>query len=423
MKRKIFRFTIFWLIFALFFHLLNLAMKEPRLVMREPGLAMQEPSDRWEAFYNLPKDSVDVIFLGNSHNFTSFQPEIIDAIIPVNSYVIGINAENVVVSYYELKEVLKYQHPRVVILETYALNLNDTSKKGYIFEFLDSGRWSINKIAVAARYLTPDTAYTVFPALRTRLDATTLTPAVNQLVRELKYRFSPVADPLAGAAPKEVVIPEAKYLSSLASAVTEFKSPQPDIAVYLKKLYQLCQENNIELVLASAPMLSVTPDQADYFAPFDVSPFVEETGTKYIVFDPADFNRLDYADAAHVSVFGSEVISMAMAQELAEILDVPVDQAALHYYETFEFSDYTLSEESGQYSLALTPVDAAAPLQYRWAIENVDTGAMQSYTEWSSSNSFQFTLPEDGLYRIHVKIRSQSGEHVINAYFPIEKED
>jgi hypothetical protein len=409
MKKKIFRFTIFWLIFVLVFHLLNLAMKEP--------------SDRWEAFYDLPKDSVDVIYMGNSHNFTSFQPEIIDDIIPINSYVIGINAENVVVSYYELKEVLKVQHPHVVILETYALNLNDTSKKGYIFEFLDSGQWSINKNAVAARYLTPETAYSVFPSLRTRLDVATLTPAFNQLKRELEDIFKPFTDPLAGAAPNEEVIRESKYLSSLKKAITDFKSPQADIAVYLDKLYQLCEENDIELVLVSAPMLSVTPDQADYFAPFDVTAFVEETGTQYIVFDPSDFNRLDYSDAAHVSVFGSEVISMTVAQDLAEILNVSVDKAALEYYETFDFSDYTLSEEHGQYLLALTPVDAAAPLQYRWAIENVDTGEMQPYTDWSSLNSFQFTLPEDGLYRIHVKIRSQAGEHVINAYFPIEKED
>jgi hypothetical protein len=409
MKNKLFRFISFSLLFAFLFSLLNLATKKP--------------SDRWESFNALPRNSVDVIFLGNSHNFVTFQPEIIDSILPVNSYVIGISAENVFVSYYELKEALMSQHPRVVVLETYALDLDDASKQGYIFEFLDSGFWSLNKTAVAARYLSPNTAYSVFPALRTRLKWGKPALAVNQMVKGIKTKFNPPSDPLRGAAPRDEVMKAVEYVSSQQAAVDTFKSPQPEIAEYLEKMVQLCKENNIELVLVTAPMLSITPDQVDYYAPFDADSFAISHGIRQIKFEGLELNQLDFSDSAHVNIFGSEKISIEIANQLAGIMDLPINEAALQYYQSSLFSGYTLNAINGVYELALIPLHADAPLEYRWKIENADTNHVIMTTEWSAQNSFQFSLAIDANYHIDVEIRNPDGSHTISAYFQIDKKD
>jgi hypothetical protein len=33
---------------------------------------------RWDEFYSLPKNSIDMVYLGSSHSYCTFDPEIVD---------------------------------------------------------------------------------------------------------------------------------------------------------------------------------------------------------------------------------------------------------------------------------------------------------------------------------------------------------
>jgi hypothetical protein len=409
MKKHLLRLSIFLILSSFLFDMLNLGMKSP--------------SDRWEYFYNLPKNSVDVLFLGNSHNFTSFQPEIIDQIIPVNSYVLGVNAENVIISYYELREALKYQHPKVVVLETYALDLDDSVKKGYIYEFLDSGPWSLNKMAIAARYLTPETAYAVFPALRTRIDWNKISTIFNQLDDQLSSKHQVITDPMNGATPKDNVIKEDDYLASKEKVISSNKQPQADIDIYLRKMYLLCKDYGIKLVLVKVPIVSITSSQVDYYAPYNISGFVNDYQVDTLIFDKNQFNHIDFADSSHPSSFGSIKISIQLARELAQIMNLPVDQDALNYFDTFVFTDYKLTEDNGQYKLELFPSDPTVPLKYHWSIKDINTKEIIYDDDWSNRRTFIFSLPNDGSFHVNIKVMNPEGDYQISAYFSVGDEN
>ncbi len=71
----------------------------------------------YNAFYKMEKNSIDVLFLGSSHCVNAFSPmEIYDAY-GIRSFNLGSEQQSIFLSYYWLKEALRFQTPSVVVLE------------------------------------------------------------------------------------------------------------------------------------------------------------------------------------------------------------------------------------------------------------------------------------------------------------------
>lgn len=69
-------------------------------------------------FYRLPEESVDVIFLGSSHSLNAFIPQELYNEYGITSYNLSSPGQPPLVSYYWLKETLKTQKPKTVVLDT-----------------------------------------------------------------------------------------------------------------------------------------------------------------------------------------------------------------------------------------------------------------------------------------------------------------
>lgn len=72
-------------------------------------------------FYEMEKDSVDVLWLGSSHGAAGFIPQRLYDQYQITSYNLSCEHQNMVVTYYWLKEALKSQTPKLVVLDTYML--------------------------------------------------------------------------------------------------------------------------------------------------------------------------------------------------------------------------------------------------------------------------------------------------------------
>jgi hypothetical protein len=408
MRLKWIRFASFILLFSLIFSVANFSMRIE--------------NKRWMDLYNLPPDSVDVVFMGNSHSFVAFQPQIIDQILPVKSYVVGIGGENIVLSYYELKELLRYQHPKVVVLETFVLDLNDAymPTENY-YDFLDSGGWSANKTAVAERYLTPDTLYTLFPALRQRMEWDKPYLYLQCLADEWNDMRTPTLDPAAGASPMTAVLSEADYAAYRVTTVESYPQPSEEITLYLDMFLTLCQQNDIQLILTTMPMVNQPQITNGRYAPFDAAAYAREHDLPLLTYDAAAFNHLHFAQVDHVNTFGSLYVSVEMANELAAVMGYSVDQAKLAAFQSMEFSDYSLSTSNGDYTIRLTPTDPAAALEYRWTVSGEGGTVVES--AWQEDSAYTFRLPHDGKYSVHVEIRSREGSLRLAADFPVLKQD
>ncbi len=409
MKSNIKRFITFWLLFSFLFLILNTAtsLTEKRLV----------------DFYKLPRNSLDVIFIGNSHNYCAFQPQLIDDIVPINSYIIGGGGDSIILSYNELKEVLLYQHPQLVVLETYTLNLYDKSTTEITYySFLDSGRWSVNKTTGFIDNVSLDKLYTYFPGLRTRMRWESPQIYIKETVNLTKNLFSSTIDPGMGVDLQTDVISEYEFNIEKRITVDEYPSPSPEILEYLEKIRQLCKENNIQLAFVTVPMV-IQPQCTDCgYAPFDSEKYAVEHQIPLITFDPALFNHLHFVDFEHLNSFGSVIVSTQIAEDVARLLDLPINKDALRYYQKFVFSDYSISAENGNYTLLLIPMTTDSRLEYNWSVVEENSGEVVSQEGWVNRNSISFTLPHAGRYEVKVEIREPSGDLVLSANFPVNHE-
>ena len=97
-------------------------------------------------FYEQPKDSVDVLILGSSHAFENFNTGTLWDEHGIAAYDLGGSVQPFWNTYYYLKEALKTQHPKLIILEgTQALHYSDYSEEYKIIMNNYSLRWSADK--------------------------------------------------------------------------------------------------------------------------------------------------------------------------------------------------------------------------------------------------------------------------------------
>jgi len=71
---------------------------------------------RLDDFFDMPQNSLDLVFLGSSHSFCTFDPAKIDKVMGTNSFQLGIPLQHPDVSYFTFREVLRTQSPDTVVV-------------------------------------------------------------------------------------------------------------------------------------------------------------------------------------------------------------------------------------------------------------------------------------------------------------------
>lgn len=89
-------------------------------------------------FRQLKRDSVDVVFIGQSHCFCTIDPEILAEEYGIESFMLATSAQTVPMSYYAAKEAIELQHPSVIVMEVaYTANDFRTVEDGMTHAFFD----------------------------------------------------------------------------------------------------------------------------------------------------------------------------------------------------------------------------------------------------------------------------------------------
>ncbi|MBQ3665566.1 MAG: hypothetical protein II919_05620 [Lachnospiraceae bacterium] len=109
-----------------------------------------------EQFYQMDQESVDVLIVGSSHSVTGVCPQELYNSYGIRAYNLGTEQQNLLVSYYLIKEALKYQSPKAIVLDIYMCypyNRQEplNSAEGFTRKVIDSMRWSkVKKEAIDA---------------------------------------------------------------------------------------------------------------------------------------------------------------------------------------------------------------------------------------------------------------------------------
>ena len=104
--------VLFILLLLSSIHLVN------KLVVAKYELDNTEPhTETFKGFYNMQRNTVDVLILGTSHAASAFNPQDFYDCAGVCSYNLSSSAQALYNSYFWLREALNYQHPKAVILD------------------------------------------------------------------------------------------------------------------------------------------------------------------------------------------------------------------------------------------------------------------------------------------------------------------
>lgn len=80
---------------------------------------------KWEAIHNT-ENKLDLIFIGTSRCYTSFNPMIIDSALQTKSYNMSTSAQDIAETYYALQEIFEYQKPKYVVLDLFFESADDS---------------------------------------------------------------------------------------------------------------------------------------------------------------------------------------------------------------------------------------------------------------------------------------------------------
>jgi len=218
-------------------------------------------TNTYKDFYKLEKNSVDVLFFGSSHTVSTLNPQVIYDHYGITSYNLGCEQQSLVITYYWLREALKYQSPKVVILDTYMLHKyidgyvynNMNCDEGSVRKPMDSMRisplkWEASKVI---ERIDPTQSGLSFMLLNIRYHTRWTALGENDFTENGMIDHGGIKgfSALGGSNPDLTYTPfkAAEAKSATAEEMVETSR------IYLDKVVELCKEKEIQLVLVNIP--------------------------------------------------------------------------------------------------------------------------------------------------------------------------
>ncbi len=285
---------------------------------------------RFEDFYSLEENSLNIAFLGSSHSYCTFDPEIFDEQLQTNSHQFGMPLQHIDMSYYTLREILNYQKPDTVVLELYFDMIDDDYVNEPVNDLIAvlQNDELIAEINNNARPLSERTKQ-VLPFVKNQ--NAFLSYSNKQLMNNLKEKgFEKESIVLEGTEYyKGKGYVYANYIISPSEydETNQFKNfDGTDYVIskkqkdYIYKIYDLTYDNDIQLIFVTAPLANVS---LDYIQNYNVvhnifNEIANELNIPYYDYNLINLNLKNehFRDDAHLNDSGVQIVSNDLIKKL-----------------------------------------------------------------------------------------------------------
>ena len=263
---------------------------------------------------NEPPYTMDVMYFGSSHMYSSINPVLVWEEIGVPSYSFATRQQPLWITYHYMKEALKYQKPKVMVLDLLMTKQQeDYSEEGVNRTAIDLLPMSLNRLQMIQASVKEEERWSYYINFI----------KYHSRWKELKeedwdFGWMEKTDPLKGYVMLDKITP-IKDREDITS-VTEKKPLSEKTEKYLLKIIELCKKEGINLVFYKAPS-NATQEEKAYFN--TVEAIAKENNIPFI-----DYNEYydilgldienDFYDKGHVNYIGSEKVTKHFAQFLKE---------------------------------------------------------------------------------------------------------
>lgn len=299
------------ILFLLFWAVLIPAVLRISYVLRE-----KEGTNIQDNFKQLEPDSVDMVFIGSSHQFCTIDPDLLYDEYGINSFMLATSAQTIPMSYYAAMEAIEMQHPKAIVLEAlYCTNDFRTVTPEMSHTFFDGmPKCEARKLAIEDLIEPEEQIYYYLNLGRYHTRWKDLTE---------KDFMSNLDSPRGGFYSEET-----KYNWQIPVISEDEKEPMSEeMLKYLDMLVELCKENNVELIMYVAPFNSLYDDEdtrEDLFRRQRIfnwlEDYTEKKGLRYynLFYEIPEMNldgMTDYKDSQHFNCYGQEKVTRYMAEK------------------------------------------------------------------------------------------------------------
>lgn len=275
-----------------------------------------------KGFYNEDRNSLDVVFIGSSHAYYTLNPAIFWDEFGVPSYVFGANRQPLWISYYYIKEVLKYQKPKVITLDVlYAaadvdIKNDEKGKESERYQKEGDNRINLDDLKFSQNKL---------EAISVSVPKEEIMSYIIELMKYNKrwkaidknsfiYLNPKFKNPYKGYTPGFGSAYKMKPVNSTLNLSN--KSLE-----YLNKIIELSKEENFNLILLKSPY---NLDEASRKIYNKIADIAKENNIPFINYNNLH-NEIDFKpevdllpDCSHLNSFGAEKVSRHLAKYLVE---------------------------------------------------------------------------------------------------------
>lgn len=260
----------------------------------------------WNMYLEEKENSIDIMVVGSSHAYCNIIPSQVYRDTGYSTYVLSAPCLTMPLAYYYLKEGLKTQSPKLIMLEVTGFYFN--RYMGHAKAAIGYMPWSENRIGAIMSSAEPDER------------AGLLFPLYNYHDRwedyELADYFKKRPDQMADINAGYTVLYESEVQTERSERVFEYTDD--DIALqmeYLKKIKLLCDNEGIQLEMFIAPA-------ASYVSEDDKQLIRDLPGEHTLTDFNDDFDKIgldlerDFYDARHLNLYGATKFTSVFSEHI-----------------------------------------------------------------------------------------------------------
>jgi len=286
--------------------------------------ASKEGSLTEEYYGAVAETNHDVIFVGDCEIFESFVPAVLWEEYGISAYLRGGAQQLVWHSYYLLEDALRYETPKAVVFNVYALKYGEPQKEAYNRMALDGMEWSPVKAEAIRASMTEEEDFLtyLFPFFRYHSRWSELT------AEDFAYawRDKPLVSD-SGYLMQTGIVPADTQADYTPEQLIDYTLPATAMT-YLDRMRTLCAEKGIELILVKAP---TNFWRYHWYDEWDgqITDYAESHGLAYYNLIPKsaemglDMNTDTYDGGAHLNVYGAEKLTRYFGEILAKDHAIP----------------------------------------------------------------------------------------------------
>lgn len=398
----------------------------------------------WKEIYSAD-ENIDTLFVGSSHVYKDINPRLLDEINNRKNIDLSTSSQSLIGSYFAIKEAIEYNNVSYVCLEMYygvsTGELGDFCSRASMknnWRNIDYMRFSKNKLnyifSACNKELLLET-FIPFTRYRSKLfDLPYIESTIgNKLKSEYKNMFYERYDEdgkvFFRAEDRGYVYGERQFEENkyIIYKNAEKEMMTEDAKRWLEKIINLCEENNIKIVLFSSPIPDITLIAWGYYDEYvnDVKKIADKYKIQYYDFNLASgeyfpIQQFQYfMDDDHLNALGAELFTPFLWNVVSG--EINSDDV---FYDSFEeklenstpqIFGILKSEHENNINYEIS-TNYSEKYEYR-IICNIEGGEQVMVQDFSDKTSFERPKEEHGLITVVVRDSTDLNSVVTREFF------